>query len=110
MPYIITIWHNEDAAPTPVIPKPKDTRKAVATLDEALSDVSTIVCNLMAGENFGQYQDQFRAIDESGGTVGSLPDGTVIEVRPTHWDVLAARAEIDHRVPHARILAAFNNQ
>jgi len=63
-------------------------RTAVATLDEALSDVSTIVCNLMAGENFGQYQDQFRAIGDSGGSVGPLPDGTVIEVQRATWERL----------------------
>jgi hypothetical protein len=57
-------------------------RTTVDSLDEALGEVSTTVCNLMAGENFGQYQDEFRAIDESGGTIGPLPDGTIIEVRP----------------------------
>ena len=96
-------------------------RTAVATLDEALSDVSTIVCNLMAGENFGQYQDQFRAIADSGGSVGPLPDGTTIEVRPVAWrDLIQTMLDAgednyppliwDTAEDRADILTAFNAQ
>jgi len=88
-------------------------RTAVATLDEALSDVSTIVCNLMAGENFGQYQDQFRAIADSGGTFGPLPDGTVIEVRPVTYAALLDRIGVKFIAsadPEAAACREFNAQ
>lgn len=84
MPYVITTTTPEMADTiTPGQPWPRRvSRDNVATLGEALEVVSTTVCDLMAGENFGQYQDEFRAIGESGGTIGPLPDGTVIAVRP----------------------------
>lgn len=75
MAYTITTWHNEDAAPMPVIPRPKDTRRAVATVDEAQEYVDQI--------------DYRYEVPESGGTIGPLPDGTVIEVEAVKWDALA---------------------
>jgi hypothetical protein len=40
------------------------------------------------------YSD-LRTLDEAGGTVGPLPDGTVIEVAPATWRDLAAQASLD---------------
>jgi hypothetical protein len=48
-------------------------RRAVATLDETMDYLCELV--LFAGD-----ADAPLPVDESGGTVGPLPDGTVIEV------------------------------
>ena len=94
VPYIITTWHNEDAAPTPVIPKPKDTRIAVATLDEArgiaIRDSAFACCpNVKAADN---ARRKALSLPESGGTIGPLPDGTIIEVERINWIRLAEMA------------------
>ena len=80
--YIITTT-TPDTDPGPKGP-PQVTRRAVATLDEARTAVADIVRQ--------RYPDRHpktlmvRAAltmrPEQGGTVGPLPDGTVIEVRP----------------------------
>lgn len=70
MPYTITTWHNEDAAPMPVIPRPKDTRRAVATV--------LALGNYLAEEH-PDALDLVAKLPDSGGTI-TLPDGTVIEV------------------------------
>jgi hypothetical protein len=87
MPYIVTTKRPSEIDCMMIT----RSRRAVATLDEALEHVSTTVCGLMAGENFGQYQDEFRAIDERGGTVGPLPDGTAIEIEQISPLMLAAQ-------------------
>lgn len=118
MPYIIRIIDPpgrcavcEDTAPPTMSHDQYERGTAVATLDEALSNASTMVCDLLAGENFGQYQDQFRAIDESGGTVGPLPDGTVIEVERVKWQTVIEGAGLvfdDFDGPVEDAIAAFN--
>jgi hypothetical protein len=75
MPYTITTIHpdrsEEDGGSA------ADERQAVATLDEARNAVWQAV----------QAQERFRAdaftITESGGSVGPLPDGTVITIEPS---------------------------
>lgn len=102
MPYIVTTRSPDLDAIEPY---------AVATLDEALEYVSTTICDLMAGENFGQYQDEFRAIGETGGSVGPLPDGTVIEVRRVSWPEMYALAGHETADTNAEtILTAYNAQ
>src|SRR6185295_18290227 len=115
MPYVITTWHNEDAAPMPVIPKPKDTRTAIATLDEAREaayyevdatspEQPSLVCD---------EAEQARNLPDSGGTIGPLPDGTVIEVRPVSWaditDELVNSMD-DAPIEADDIIAAFNSR
>jgi hypothetical protein len=56
-------------------------RRAVATLDEARMHTWRTV-SLQAAYAVS-------ALPESGGTVGPLPDGTVIEVEATTWQALA---------------------
>jgi hypothetical protein len=66
-----------------------ESRRAVATLDEA----HEYVWNLLDSD---PATDQTKvSLAESGGTVGPLPDGTVIEVAPATWRDLAAQASLD---------------
>lgn len=60
-----------------------ESRRAVATLEEAGDRVADIVTDIAGDGRDGrdQWDDQIAAFTESGGTVGPLPDGTVIEVR-----------------------------
>src|SRR6185503_6510246 len=69
MPYIITTSEPFNAAVH--CTRPAFSRTAVATLDEARDYVH------QHGATFS-----VASIGGSGGTVGPLPDGTVIEVRP----------------------------
>jgi hypothetical protein len=83
---------------------PRVTRTAVATLDEARKHIT---------RNAPQdLRKRVAALDQSGGTVGPLPDGTVIEVRPVMHVELAREAGLGRRdtpmMSDAAILAAFN--
>lgn len=73
-PYIVTTKQPSLALQDePLIER---SRRAVATLDEAMDYLCELV--LFAGD-----PDAALPVDESGGTVGPLPDGTVIEVEAT---------------------------
>jgi hypothetical protein len=80
-------------------------RIAVATLDEARREGRRIMAN--AGEWSTADIDE---LPESGGTVGPLPDGTVIEVRQAGYVEIAAA--VDNKpatwTSEQSILAAFN--
>ncbi len=91
-------------------------RRAVATLEEARSGARRIV-----GEHTNHYVDaqgqmiaaaQALGLPESGGIIGPLPDGTVIEVRHVDWPYLRAKAG---RLPvstHSKedVIEAFNKE
>jgi hypothetical protein len=87
-------------------------RRAVATLEEANEAVHRIVHDLP-----GKWQITTLAkctpLPDSGGTVGPLPDGTVIEVEQISWDDL--RDQCPEHLPRAEgqtrqaaILDAYN--
>lgn len=86
---------------------------AVATLEEARVETgfqveATSHDNLYA---IADEMEQARTLPEAGGTVGPLPDGTVIEVK----HVGLARMRIDCGVPEgfltvAEIIHAYNDQ
>jgi len=94
-----------------------ESRTAVATLDEARQTTLGAVIGDRDYEDI-RHVDVHAAhiMDESGGTIGPLPDGTVIEVRPTSWLDLAASCDTDVDASdgyitddeQADILAAFN--
>lgn len=93
MPYIVTT---------------KASRRAVATLDEARAVIRDHVVN--AGVAHGTTADP---ITNSGGTVGPLPDGTVIEVRPVAVDELAGAVfDRDDYAPYfeSDIIDAYNER
>lgn len=63
----------------------RQSRRAVATLEEARHDAENIVIDALGvRDTMEASDDRFdaRELPESGGTVGPLPDGTVIEVAP----------------------------
>jgi hypothetical protein len=55
-------------------------RRAVATLEEARREAGRACLGSTSLDL--RNVEQARTLPESGGTVGPLPDGTVIEVRP----------------------------
>lgn len=84
-------------------------RRAVATLEEAQA---------WAHGGMDMFYEAALAIPETGGKVGPLPDGTVIEVEPVAWADLnevtgeipmwSADRPITDDVAMRRIIAAFN--
>lgn len=107
-------------------------RRAVATLEdrkqpngEIEKGARTVVHDIVAAADCNgewssadyRFYQQARSITESGGTVGPLPDGTVIEVEPTTWKALTpdpgwgftvARAEAGDAKAQQAILDAYN--
>lgn len=127
MPYIITTHRHLDDPTAEFLPDalPGVSRRAVTTLEEARAALRKIVVDSAfdrgSTEGYPHYEDIGGLIAESGGTVGPLPDGTVIEVRPHAWyeiatqagiveaGLLGAYAERDAEGLSAqKILAAFN--
>jgi hypothetical protein len=96
MPYIITTGYH---ALTQWI---ETDRRAVATLDEA----SEIVIAAFESQFSGIVN--VSGIDESGGTIGPLPDGTVIEVEHASWDDLVGPGGWNAHSTEAEVIAAFN--
>jgi hypothetical protein len=90
MPYIIT--ERWDGA---THPKPGNNPVAVATLGEARAEARTFI-NTVADRSPGRWMYEMRQecqqMPESGGVIGPLPDGTVIEVRPITLYGLAENA------------------
>jgi hypothetical protein len=103
VPYIITTLHPWADATEPA--RRARTRRAVATLDEAKGAVI---------RELGPRIDSAYEWDLglAGGTVGPLPDGTVIEVKRVAWLNLARGVGLDCgdmcAVPNAEILDVYN--
>jgi hypothetical protein len=99
MPYIITT---------------QGQRVAVATLPEAREAVSRALWRNGAEPDSYRLVEQFDKFDASGGTVGPLPDGTVVEVEHVEWSRLRediGQTGIDRALDdtdHDDILNAFN--
>jgi len=112
MPYIITT--TEPPVGTEVPCGRVVIRTAVATLEEARkATFHTVTDTPGYATCIGFPTDTAIAesILESGGTVGPLPDGTVIEVRPISFGALASRAgfaQFSDERSHAEIITAFN--
>lgn len=89
MPYIVTTKRPIGVSKS-LAPACKASRRAVATLEEARANVQKIVApaekvKLMSPyriREFTPFVQHALHLPESGGTVGPLPDGTVIEVEP----------------------------
>jgi len=83
MPYIITTYERGEVYGTPNAVKTKS-RVAVATLDEArekVTDLSKIPTETAP-------RQIIEAIDATGGTIGPLPDGTIVEAVWVSWSAL----------------------
>jgi hypothetical protein len=86
---------------------PKVTRTAVATLGEARAKA----LNLTSAHDTGDKPPNHDALalPESGGTVGPLPDGTVIEVRRVKWRDITNAVDLRDVLPtRENMIAAFN--
>lgn len=120
MPYIIT---------TRDVERPFDfaarSRQAVATLDEAQDAVAAAMASVEDANPVGAGQSSpynyalAWDLPESGGTIGPLPDGTVIEVERVSWSRLAEhttggwdaeRGRFRAAAYDADIIAAFNSR
>jgi hypothetical protein len=62
---------------------PSRCRHAEEAVQSAVSKICRAAFDAGTIEGYEQHETDARAIDASGGTVGPLPDGTVIEVKPT---------------------------
>jgi hypothetical protein len=93
--------------------------RAVATLEEARDCAALVGLGAMANDPPDSAllrQTIMLRITEQGGTIGPLPDGTVIEVEPTTWEALddATGAPhhrfypLDESARHAEIIDAYN--
>jgi len=92
MPYIITTHTRKDAIERSVGLAPRPSRRAVATLEEARDVAEDAVIGEGRFDNDEAFLAAIVALPESGGTIGPLPDGTVIEVTPFKPNVPAWRA------------------
>ena len=118
MPYIITtkpsMLHSH-------IDTPGVTRTAVATLEEmrqkafgAIDRASKMDRDMNSDEQRADrgFRLAVRFDLDDGGTVGPLPDGTVIKVERAEWIDLARQCEMDCGPfcagPNSDVLAAFN--
>jgi hypothetical protein len=93
MPYIITTKQVDGAAYDTVVAV---SRRAVATLDEARTwvhreSVPDGLPREMEQECWSYLDSNIARIGDQGGTVGPLPDGTVIEVERVSGYALAQR-------------------
>jgi hypothetical protein len=122
MPYIITTTTPGPRYSALANPRaysrsvPDVTRTAVATLEEAREAVERKIRYLHAHapEDHPDYRPFIPdELPDSGGTVGPLPDGTVIEVRQAPWRVIAtevgAPGDPLTDKAQAQVLAAFNS-
>jgi hypothetical protein len=81
-------------------------RRAVATLEEVQVLVSDAIYD--AGQKTTRDALPAFEIPESGGTVGPLPDGTVIEVEPVSKLYLGTAVPHDRHMTENELLAAYN--
>jgi len=120
MPYIITTTTiaDPDGITPEITPDPDITRIAVATLAEARQTVRSTVRTTYGPHapylgQAGEVADATaRDLNDASGTVGPLPDGTVIEVRRVSRDQIGIAIERSfHWTDHAtddELIAAFN--
>lgn len=116
-PYIVTV--RTPIAPMRIVPGHEVSRRAVATLNEARlaaeQAVETHRSPEHSSESYGPLWRDAALMPESGGTVGPLPDGAVIEVRSVGWeefgDYLLPRGMVRRlgmEEAGRRVIAAYN--
>ena len=110
MPYIITTGQRFRYEDANVGGLQIESRRAVATLDE---EALRRECKRHQPKMLfsAERTEQIRKAVQSGGTVGPLPDGTVIEVARADWDTLSSA--IGHNIYRptlgtAAIIDAYN--
>lgn len=73
---------------------PVSSRRAVATLEEARQHCFAVPPDESYYGEFDDFYEAVAALPESGGTVGPLPDGTVIEVGRCSWMYLKIHTDL----------------
>lgn len=113
-PYIITVKRRRPFTGTHATTPPDEwhrvSRVAVATLDE--QDTARALLNWRPGDTLTvrelQVIEGIERLPAEGGTVGPLPDGTVIEVARATWDDLVGPDGWNAHTTEAEVVAAFN--
>lgn len=103
MPYIIA---RQYPCPVGLAMRPQKLH-AVATLDEARAAAVEATGGACTIAEHNRTLDQAAAITDHGGTVGPLPDGTMIKVERVGWNKLVPDP---HRYTDSQIIATFNAQ
>jgi hypothetical protein len=100
MPYAITTKRpRREGIPVSAADFVIASRRAVATLEEAREECDKIVrLRAKDPDEFERLIWASMALPESGGTVGPLPDGAVIEVAPTAIGDIAEDAFSDRSI------------
>lgn len=102
MPYVITAFVEPDRSLRGQV----ESRRAVATLE------GRAVWNALYGVDLTKHReevvDRITTLPESGGTVGPLPDGTVIEVERVEWSQLRFMVSGRIGMAHDNVIDAFN--
>ncbi len=113
MPYIIT---TTEAPIGFEVPRGRlIERRAVATLDEARDYIIDAVAGTSRRESvlFDARVTYADALREDGGTVGPLPAGTFVKVKPVDWAKLAHMAGFysapQYDIEREELIDAFNN-
>lgn len=93
MPYIVTTMPAGSAAHPE-----RMARRAVATLEEARERAEDTVFDHLGPERMPddrpvEFATYARNLPEEGGTIGPLPDGTVIEVERVRWETFPEYAK-----------------
>jgi hypothetical protein len=122
MPYIICVNQRTYLPTEPgAAPMWRDDERgdpvAVATIEEARETareelVSMERTTLAEAARATELGEDIRTLPESGGVIGPLPDGYVVDVQRVTWDELARVAKRWPRAlaeDPARILDAYNN-
>jgi hypothetical protein len=112
VPYIVTTTRKGWNA-TVGYPREFAERAAVATLDEAATEVRAKLAEdrTISAADLAPVVDDLYEMPSGGGVFGPLSDGTTITVEPKTWDwVYAAYADLHGPVyvTQAEMLAAFN--
>ena len=114
MPYIITTHTVAVASLTPSRNRSGGTAsRAVTTLDEARATAIEVVDRL-PGDGYNEWHAEADNLPDAGGTIGPLPDGTVIEVARVEWEPFATDIGYDYAyvadgmLTEADIIDAFN--
>ena len=108
-PYVITT--KRETGDDPYEHEPLVSRRAVATLEEARD----LVWESARSSTFDphDWNKPINEIPDTGGTVGPLPGGTVIEVESVTWEAIAGVSALSNDLPGrprtpAEMLDAYN--
>lgn len=129
MPYVIEhnrrIYLPTDPGASPMWRDEPGESTSVATIDEAITEAADILSRSPLwddptdedqGAEYREYAAEIQSIDERGGAIGPLPDGTTINIERVEWHELWHRAHSGKgprdwmHIPFDDILGIYNAQ